>query len=284
MEDRATAVGPGQARGRPRQGDQVVDDVYDALGAFYRFFFDVFGRDSFDGRGAALESVVHYGRAYNNAFWDGRRLMVGDGSLFVTFATIDIVSHGVPHGILATETSLPFKDQPGALMVSVADVFGSMVLQHHNGQRADQASWIVGEGVFHPQQHARGLRSLAHRGSAYDSPTLGKDPQVGRLDQYVKTKADNGGIHLNSGIPNRAFHLAAVGLGGHSLERAGRVWYEVVVSGKLTAITTFRRFAQLTVRAAADRYGPRSEEVIAIADAWNQVGVLTRRKVASPAR
>src|SRR3546814_641853 len=114
------------------------------------------------------------------------------------------------------------------------------------------------------------LRSMAQPGSAYDDPALGKDPQPGHMQDYVDTTDDNGGVHINSGIPNRAFYLAATALGGPAWQRAGRVWYDTLRDRRLGAQADFASFATLTVEAASGDAATRQ----AVREAWRQVGVL----------
>lgn len=109
-------------------------------------------------------------------------------------------------------------------------------------------------------------------GTAYDDPRLGKDPQPGHMRDYVDTDDDNGGVHINSGIPNRAFHLVATTLGGNAWERAGAIWY-AAVTGDIKADCDFVTFAGLTEVAAVQAHGEDSEEVRAVRDAWREVGV-----------
>ena len=96
-------------------------------------------------------------------------------------------------------------------------MFGSCLKQWLLDQTVDEADWLIGAGLFLPGVEARGLRDMANPGTAYDDPRLGKDPQGASMDEYVETNDDNGGVHLNSGIPNRAFHLAATAIGGRRL-------------------------------------------------------------------
>jgi Zn-dependent metalloprotease len=110
-------------------------------------------------------------------------------------------------------------------------------------------------------------------GTAYDDPVLGKDPQPGHMQNYVSTNQDNGGVHINSGIPNRAFYLAATAIGGYAWERAGRIWYEALRDPRLQPNTRFRAFASLTVDVAGTLYGTGSSERQAVRDAWDQVGI-----------
>jgi hypothetical protein len=115
---------------------------------------------------------------------------------------------------------------------------------------------------------------MAERGTAYDDPVLGRDPQPGHMRDYVNTPADNGGVHINSGIPNRAFYLLAVTLGGHAWERAGRIWYATLRDPRLTTTASFQEFAQLTVDAAGRLFG--GAEIRAVAEAWQQVGITVQ--------
>ena len=111
-------------------------------------------------------------------------------------------------------------------------------------------------------------------GTAYDDPVLGKDPQPGHMDDFVSTWQDNGGVHINSGIPNRAFYLAATAIGGYAWEKAGRIWYETLRDVRLTSEPSFEQFATLTIDVASKLYGAGSTELTAVADAWAQVGVI----------
>ncbi|MFY0409930.1 protealysin inhibitor emfourin, partial [Solicola sp. PLA-1-18] len=117
------------------------------------------------------------------------------------------------------------------------------------------------------------LRSMSAPGTAYDDPRLGKDPQVGSMDDYVETTDDNGGVHINSGIPNRAFQLVAVAMGGHAWEDAGRTWYAALTGGQVTPDADFASFAAATVSAATDLFGADSSQVAAVREGWAGVGV-----------
>ncbi len=104
-----------------------------------------------------------------------------------------------------------------------------------------QASWLIGEGIFTDAVQGVALRSLAAPGTAYDDDVLGRDPQPAHMDDYVQTADDNGGVHINSGIPNHAFYLTALALGGKAWERAGLVWYRTLTSGTLSPTADFTR-------------------------------------------
>ena len=177
-----------------------------------------------------------------------------------------MLGHEFTHAVTQFTAALTYQDQPGALNESVSDCFGMCVKQRLLGQTADQADWLVGEGIFLPGVNARALRDMAHPGTAYDDPTLGKDPQVGDMSDYVDTTDDNGGVHTNSGIPNRAFYLAATAIGGDTWEGAGQVWYAALTGGQVGADTDFAGFAAATIGAAGDHAD-------AVRQAWSTVGV-----------
>ena len=262
--------------GQPDTGDAAVDEAYDGLGDTFEMFARVFARDSIDGAGMPLEATVHYGDRYDNAFWDGERMVFGDGDgeIFRGFTnSISVIGHELAHGLTERTAKLRYQGQPGALNEHVSDVFGALVEQYSMGQDAASATWLIGEGVFTDAVEGRAIRSMKEPGTAYDDDILGRDPQPDHFDRYIDTEEDNGGVHLNSGIPNRAFALAAIELGGFAWEHAGRVWYDVLTSGRLRPTTDFRQFASEIVRAAGERYGENSAEARAIAAAWAAVGL-----------
>src|SRR5436305_12714928 len=118
---------------------------------------------------------------------------------------------------------------------------------------------------------------MKNPGTAYGypglDPLLGRDPQPAHMDQYVETRKDNGGVHINSGIPNRAFYLVATKIGGYAWKQAGRIWYETLRDPRLRATTTFDSFAYLTVDTAERLYGHSSDEAYKVRDAWAEVGI-----------
>jgi Zn-dependent metalloprotease len=263
-----------RSEGQPAVSDEAVDEAYDGLGATFDFYLAAYDRNSIDDEGLPLKAYVHYGRDYDNAFWDGSEMVFGDGDgdLFNRFTiSVDVIGHELTHGVTEDEAGLVYSNQSGALNESISDVFGSLVKQYAKGQTAEQADWLIGEGLFTANVQGRALRDMANPGTAYDDDVLGKDPQPADMDHFVHTVQDNGGVHINSGIPNRAFYLAATALGGNAWEKAGLVWYETVRDPRLRPTARFATFAKLTVRNAAIALG--SEESKKVADAWNTVGV-----------
>ena len=265
-----------RSEGEPAIGDAAADEAYDGLGLTWTMFFEAFGRDSLDGRGLPLLATVHYGRDYDNAFWDGTQMVFGDGDgeIFHRFTlSVDVIGHELGHGVTERTAGLTYQGQSGALNESVSDVFGSLVRQHAAQQNVDEADWLIGAELFTDQVRGEALRSLKAPGTAYDDPRLGRDPQPAHMRDYVETTDDNGGVHINSGIPNHAFYLAATEIGGRAWEAAGLVWYDTLTSGRVPTDCDFETFAGLTVAAAENRYAAGSREAQAVRDAWAQVGV-----------
>ncbi|MFF0444932.1 M4 family metallopeptidase [Streptomyces sp. NPDC004609] len=258
-------------------GDATVNRVYAGLGATFELLLTSYGRSSLDGLGLPLTASVHYGRDYGNAFWNGEQMVFGDGDgeIFLDFSLpVDVIAHELAHGLTQYTANLEYYGQSGALNESVSDVVGSLVKQYTLGQNADRADWLIGEGLLAPGVTGVALRSMKNPGSAYDDDVLGKDPQPGSMDDYVVTGRDNGGVHINSGIPNRAFFLLATQLGGRAWERPGQIWFDTLTGGELAPDADFADFARLTAAAASARYGD-GEESEAVLKAWAQVGVPT---------
>ncbi len=280
-----TAELPGElvrTTGQPASGDAAVDEAAAGIEATLALLRD-WERASYDDRGATVVATVHYERDYDNAFWDGAQLVFGDGDgeVFERFTQpIDVVAHELGHAVVQHTAGLVYAGQPGALNESICDALGACVKQRVLGQQAVDADWLVGEGIFRPGIDGRALRSMAEPGTAYDDPLLGRDPQVGAMDDYIVTAEDNGGVHLNSGIPNRAFHRAATAIGGDTWSGAGRIWYAALTSG-IPATTGFAAFADACVAMA----GAHAEVV---RTAWQDVGVVAEapspRAAPAPAR
>jgi hypothetical protein len=262
----------------PPTGDAAVDEAHAHSGVAWDLFADVFDRRSVDGAGTPLTVTVHYSTDYDNAFWDGSQLVFGDGDgqVFDRFTKpLDVTAHEFTHGVTQFTAGLTYQGQSGALNESVSDVFASMAKQRSLSQTSAEADWLIGVGLFLPDVKATALRSMLEPGTAYDDPRLGRDPQVGSMDAYVDTADDSGGVHINSGIPNRAFALAARAIGGNSWERPGQVWYAALTGGGVTPSSDFDGFARATVEAAT-RLFPDDPTVAAhVTEAWQQVGLLT---------
>lgn len=261
--------------GDPPVSDVAVNEAYDGSGATYDLYFDIYGRNSIDGNGLRLDSTVHYQKKYDNAFWDGKQMVYGDGDgdLFNRFTiSIDVMGHELTHGVTQYEASLNYSQQPGALNESMSDVFGSLVKQYYLKQSAADADWLIGQGLLTANVNGVALRSMKAPGTAYNDPVLGKDPQPAHMKDYVNTISDNGGVHINSGIPNHAFYLIATEIGGNAWEKAGQIWY-VTLRDKLTATSNFQNCADLTYQTAGELFGTGSLEQNAVKNGWAGVGL-----------
>jgi Zn-dependent metalloprotease len=266
-----------RGEGAPATGDPAADEAYDGLGATYDLYWEVYERNSIDDQGLPLNATVHFGHNYDNAFWNGQQMVFGDGDgeFFNRFTiALDVIGHELTHGVTEDEAQLIYFFQPGSLNESISDVFGSLVKQRALNQTADQADWLIGAGLFTPNVDGVALRSMKAPGTAYDDPVLGRDPQPAHMSNIVFTFADNGGVHINSGIPNHAFYLIATQLGGHAWEKAGRIWYETVRDPRLRPFSGFLGFARRTSANAARLFGEGSPEQQAVRDGWGQVGIV----------
>lgn len=261
-------------------GGKTVSEAYDYSGSTYNFYNEILQRNSIDNNGMRLDSTVHYGEEYNNAFWNGTQMVYGDGDgeIFNRFTKcVDVVGHELTHGVTQYEAALNYEGQAGALNESFSDVFGTLVKQHTLKQSVDEADWLIGNGLFTSKIKGTALRSMKEPGTAYDDPTIGKDPQPAHMKSYVKTTSDNGGVHINSGIPNRAFYFTAIELGGYAWEKAGRIWY-ITLRDRLRESSDFQSAANLTFEVAGSLYGRNSKEQNAVKKAWRLVGLNIKRK------
>ena len=259
-------------------GDTAVDEAYDGADKTYDFYKEVLDRDSIDGEGMEIVSTVHYGVSFDNAFWNGVQMAYGDGSgrVFVEGGltkAVDVIGHEITHGVTQYTAGLEYSSQPGALNESFSDVLGSLVKQYALGQTAEEADWLLGAGILVPEL-GKALRSMSEPGTAHEG-----DRQPGHMDDYVDLPSDNdprndnGGVHINSGIPNRAFYLAATTLGGHAWEKVGRIWYATLAE-RLERRSQFTDAAQATIDAAGELFESGGPEQEAVAGAWREVGVL----------
>lgn len=258
-------------------GNAEVDNAFDYTGEIRSYYKDVHGRNSIDGKGMKLVSTVNYGDNYENAFWNGSQMTYGKpgaSSPFRTFVLRNVAGHEITHGVTEFESGLVYRNQPGALNEHLSDVFGALIEQKALGQTADQASWLVGDGIWKPGIKGRALRDMMNPGTAYDDAMLGKDPQPAHMKDFVKTSRDNGGVHLNSGIPNRAFALFSTEVGGNAWEGPGKIWYQArEMAG---SSPSFAQFAYQTIE-AAKQLG-HSDLVPKLEKAWSDVGVVPSAK------
>ena len=247
----------------------AVDEAATGIEATLQMFLDDLARDSYDGEGAPVSLTIPTARATTT------RSGTAPSSSSVTATAASSSGSRSPSTSWPTSSptrssntrpTSPTGTSPARSTSRSPTSFASCLKQQRLGQDAGEGDWLIGKGIFTPSIQARALRDMAAPGTAYDDPEIGADPQVGHMDDYVETTADNGGVHLNSGIPNKAFQLAAVAIGGTSISGAGRIWYDALVGGDVPSGATFATFAAATVAAAGDHAD-------AVQDAWAQVGV-----------
>ena len=263
---------------------RAANDVHFASEAVMDYLRVVHGRNGIDGSGgpgvinAAAPGggtlkfgSVHYGSAYNNAFWDGQKIVTGDGdgNVFGPLVSLDIIGHEWFHGVTQYTAHLTYNAESGALNESISDVFGAMIERNVQGENAK--TWMIGEDAYTPRIPGDALRYM-------NNPRQGGQPDY-YADRYIGS-ADNGGVHTNSGIANYAFYLAAKG-GSHRLggtmtgigaDAAQRIWYRALTT-YLTSAADFTAARAGTTRAAQDLFGVSSAQALAVQTAWCFVGV-----------
>ncbi|KAF9971204.1 hypothetical protein BGZ73_005902 [Actinomortierella ambigua] len=233
--------------------DSSAKNVHRHFETIFKFYHTVFGRASYDGDGAVIHASVNYDGngpfkpGYMNAHWilgpdpEHSDLAFGDGApmIMADFTEfLDVAGHEFTHAVVDYTGILPYFFQAGALNESISDVFGSMVKQYSENQKVeDVRNWLVAERIWTiPDRAKRSLRDMENPGTAYNNTEGGKDPQPASMDGYIElpVNVDYGGVHYNSGIPNRAFVLAAKAIGGYAWEGAGKIWYEALTDPALS--------------------------------------------------
>lgn len=283
--------------------DKDIQQAYQGALKTAQFYLENYDRNSIDNCGMPIISSVHYSRSYNNAFWDSKQMVYGDGDgkIFKHFTTAaDVIGHELTHGVTQYgPAKLHYHDQSGALNESISDVFGIQVKQWdsnnpipsiirdgnstENDSKATYNNWRIGSDLFVAGDYA--LRSMSNPGTAYKHhPILGNDPQPDRMSAYKHLSQENdfGGVHINSGIPNRAFYLLATELATkssepeylYSFKKAGSIWYNTIQSGEIHPESQFIDFAQKMVDQTLKMYKEGSLEVNAVRNAWQTVEVL----------
>ncbi|MDT0676979.1 M4 family metallopeptidase [Autumnicola musiva] len=255
--------------------DPAVNEAYDYSGNTYDFYWELFNRDSLDDSGLTLISSVHLGENYNNAFWNGSQMAYGDGDDFIfrRFTRgLDVIGHELTHGVISYTSRLVYRNEAGAINEHLADVFGSLVKQWVLKQDAETANWLMGEEIIIPSPTRKAIRDMRNPGTAYvNDPDLGTDPQPDHYANKYTGMQDNGGVHINSGIPNKAFCEAALQMGGFAWEKAGRIWYEAML--QLNSNSNFEQLVRITANITINLYGQNSPEHEAVLYGWEKVGL-----------
>lgn len=257
-------------------GDAIVDAAYEYHGDTLIFVKEVMGRNSIDNQGMNLLGTVHYGVDYDNAFWNSRQMVYGDGDkvIFITFVRPTVVGHELFHGITEHTSGLEYQGQSGALNESLSDVGGILVRQYKGRLTADKDSWLLGTGLFAKGINARALRDMLNPGTAYDDPKIGKDRQPAHMKDLYTGWSDNGGVHINSGIPNKAFATFAIAAGGYAWEAPFEVWSETAFGkNRVGSNAQFQDFADLSVSNCSSLQPKLVDQLV---KAWDGVGIIVK--------
>ncbi|SFD54247.1 M4 family metallopeptidase [Bacillus sp. UNCCL81] len=257
--------------------DNLLNSTYDAAavdahyfaGLTFDYYKNVFNRNSYDNKGGALKSSVHYSRNYNNAFWNGTQMVYGDGdgTTFIPLSGgIDVVAHELTHAVTETSSNLTYQNESGALNEAISDIFGTLI-EFYNNKNPD---YEIGEDIYTPKIAGDALRSMSN-------PTKYGDPD-NYANRYTGT-SDNGGVHTNSGIINKAAYLIAQGgtaygvtVTGIGNDKLAQIFYRANTV-YLTASSTFSQARAACVKAASDLFGTSSAEVTTVNKAFDGVGI-----------
>jgi Zn-dependent metalloprotease len=223
-----------RAEGDSAVAQQPVNNAYDALGITRQYYKDKLGRNSIDNLGLNLNANVNFGVSFANAFWDGVRMVFGngDGVIFkeMTLGNV-VVAHELTHGVTQYTAGLGYgNDETGALNESFSDILATAVDASANNKTVETHDWLIGDEVMADQLFGEALRSMAEPGTAYDNPIIGTDPQPRDMSGYVP----GGGPHTNSGIPNRWFYLICTGL--NSIDDGALIMYQTLQNLWPTAV------------------------------------------------
>ncbi len=300
----STTTGTGGTQSRYSGADDVwsataeragVDAHYGAA-MTYDYYKNVHGRNGINGSNgpgttsaaansgvSLVSSRVHFGSNYNNAFWYQNRMSYGDGngSSFSPLVTLDIAGHEMTHGVTQYEANLTYANESGALNESMSDVFGAMVELYARGGTVTADTWKIGEQCYTPSNGTGdALRYMDNPHAAGNGGYTSDDDPDHYAERYTGT-GDNGGVHINSGIGNKAFYLAAVGgthhrsgvtVTGMGTTDASRIWYRALTT-YMTSGTNFAGARTAMLNAATDLFGSSSTQYARTATAWCAVGV-----------
>nr|WP_257144048.1 M4 family metallopeptidase [Bacillus sp. AFS002410] len=255
-----------------------------------KYYQTVHKRNSLDNKGMTLISTVHIGAKWNNAAWNGKQMLYGDGDGIVLGSLaggLDVTGHEMTHGVISNTANLTYEGESGAINESLADIFGALAEMNAAGATSP-SDWEMGEDIYTPTKDGDGgLRSLSNPKSKSLSSIYGlKDNKYpdNYADRYLGTE-DKGGVHINSSINNKAAYLIAEG-GTHNgitvtkLQRtvAEKIYYRALTM-YLTPSSGFKEMREAAIQAARDLYpdskttGLPSTQTKAVMDAYDAVGV-----------
>ena len=237
-------------------------------GQCYEYYRTTHNRNSLNGQGGTIISVINVtqnGQQMDNAFWNGQFMAYGNGDQAFTplAGALDVAGHEMTHGVIENNSAggLEYQGQSGALNESFADVFGAMI---------DRNDWKMGEDIVQSGVFPGGaLRDLQNPHNGCSSSNC-NGWQPSSMSEYENTSQDNGGVHSNSGIPNRAFYLFATAV---TKEKAERVYYRALTQ-YMTNHAQFLDMRNAVIQSATDLYGNNSYEAQSAGTAFDGVGIF----------
>jgi len=238
------------------------------------YFKNVHYRSSYDGYGAIVWNYVHYSTNYDNAFWDGSRIVYGDGFSYDILTSLDIVAHEFGHGVTQSTANLVYSNESGAINESLSDIWSACVKNYANNYFpiTTKPIWLIGNEIN---------GNNAVRNMSYPTSTNQPDTYGGGLYWTGPTA----GVHTNSGIMNHWFYILSMGKSGTNglgfayyvtgigLSKAEKIVYKALTA-HMTSGTNFYNARKATIQAATTLYGSYSTEVLAVINSWNAVGVI----------
>lgn len=245
--------------------DPLAVSAHYNAGESYRYFRETFNRNSINGQGGTVISLINIteddGTDMDNAFWNGQAMFYGNGNQAFSSPlakSLDVAGHEISHGVIQNTANLEYRGESGALNESFADIFGAMI----EGDGWQMGEDVVNTAVF-PSGALRDLSNPNNGGNGLGDPGW----QPAHTNEQFFGTADNGGVHINSGIPNRAFFLFATAVG---TDKAEQVFYRALTT-YLTRSSQFLDLRAAVAQAAGDLYG--QTEVNAAINAFNTVGI-----------
>ncbi|MFF9166685.1 MULTISPECIES: M4 family metallopeptidase [unclassified Streptomyces] len=247
------------------------------------YYKNVHGRNGIAGDGKGSYNRVHYGNAYNNAFWDDSCFCMtygdGDGTTFGPLVALDVAGHEMTHGVTSKTAALTYSGESGGLNEATSDILGTMVEWYANNS-SDQGDYLIGEKIVKPGFGKAALRFM-------DKPS--KD---GNSADYWSSTVGNLDVHYSSGVANHFAYLLAEGSGAKTIngvsydsptangstvtgigrDKVGKIWYRALTV-YMTSSTNYAGARTATLNAAKDLYGAGSAEYNAVAAAWSAVNV-----------
>lgn len=253
-----------------------------------KYYQNVHDRNSLDNDGMKIISTVHIGDKWNNAAWNGKQMLYGDGdgSYFSSLAgALDVAGHEMTHGVITNTANLTYEGESGALNESIADIFG--VLAENHSKAEEDKNWVIGEDVYTPNIPGDGgLRSLENPKDNSLHPNYGMkdDAYPDHYDDRYLGELDKGGVHINSSINNKAAYLIAEGgdhygttVNGIGSDKLGKILYKALTV-YLVPSSNFSEMREAMVQSARDLYpdknGEPSAETAAVMAAYDSIGVL----------